>query len=77
MPDGKSIVEVILRLGPEASRDSIDSLKTSIHENDGKLELENGASAKLINVTVLLPGKQTIKFYARGKQTFILVGMWL
>ncbi|XP_022780748.1 uncharacterized protein LOC111321985 isoform X2 [Stylophora pistillata] len=56
LPDGKSIVEVILRLGPEASPDAIDSLKTSIHENDGELELQNGASAKLINVTVLLPG---------------------
>ncbi|XP_058959077.2 uncharacterized protein [Pocillopora verrucosa] len=56
LPDGKSIVEVILRLGPEASPDSIDSLKTSINENDGELELENGVSAKLINVTILLPG---------------------
>lgn len=52
-----SRVEVILRLGPEASSDSIQSLQISNKENDGELELSNGASAKLISVETLKPGK--------------------
>ena len=58
MPNGVSHVQVILRLGPEASSDSIQSLQTSIKENDGELELSNGASAKLISVEILKPGKR-------------------
>ena len=57
MPSGVSHVEVILRLGPGASSDSIQSLQISIKENDGELELSNGASAKLISVETLKPGK--------------------
>ena len=57
MPNGVSHVEVILRLGPEASSDSIQSLQISIKENGGELELSNGASAKLISVETLKPGK--------------------
>ena len=57
MPNGVSRVEVILRLGPEASSDSIQSLQISIKENGGELELSNGASAKLISVETLKPGK--------------------
>jgi len=57
MPNGSSHVEVILRLGPEASSDSIQSLQISIKENDGELELSNGASAKLLSVETLRPGK--------------------
>jgi len=56
MPNGLSVVEVILRLGPEAGSDYINSLQTSIKGNDGELELSNGASAKLISVEILSPG---------------------
>ena len=42
LPAGVSYVEVILRLGPDASSDSIQSLQISIKENDGELELLNG-----------------------------------
>ena len=56
MPNGLSIVEVILKLGPEAGSDTISSLQTSIKENDGELELSNGASAKLVSVKTLNPG---------------------
>lgn len=56
LPNGVSRVEVILRLGPEAGSDSIQSLQISIKENDGELELSNGASAKLISVETLKPG---------------------
>ena len=51
-------VEVILRLGVEASADSIQSLQISIKENDGELELSNRASAKLTSVETLKPGKR-------------------
>ena len=56
MPNGLSHVEVILRLGPEDSSDSVGALQISIKENDGELELSNGASAKLISVEILRPG---------------------
>ncbi|KAL9984866.1 hypothetical protein ACROYT_G007207 [Oculina patagonica] len=56
MPNGVSHVEVIIRLGPNDSSDTIGSLQTSIKENDGELELSNGASAKLISVEILPPG---------------------
>ena len=39
LSDSVSYVEVILRLGPDASSDSIQSLQISIKENDGELEL--------------------------------------
>ena len=56
LPNGLSIVEVLLRLGPEAGSDSINSLQTSIKQNDGELELSNGASARLISVEIVPPG---------------------
>ena len=57
MPNGLSFVEVIVKLGPEAGvTDSISSLQTSIKQNDGELQLSNGASAKLISVGILTPG---------------------
>ena len=69
MPNGKSTVQVTLRLGPGDSPDSIESLKTSIKENDGELELENGASAKLVSATILMPGMPHKKFYSQGNST--------
>ncbi|CAH3036690.1 unnamed protein product, partial [Porites evermanni] len=57
MPNGLSFVEVVVKLGPEAGvTDSISSLQTSIKQNDGELQLSNGASAKLISVGILTPG---------------------
>lgn len=56
LPNGTSVVEVIIRLGPEAGSDSISSLQTSIKGNDGELELSNGASARLVSVEILTPG---------------------
>jgi len=56
--DSVSYVEVILRLGPDASSDSIQSLQISIKENDGELELSNGAFAKLNSVEILKAGKR-------------------
>lgn len=79
MPNGLSIVEVILRLGPEAGSDSINSLQTSIKENDGELELSNGASAKLISVEILSPGMHIVhcKQLNDGLQTNLLNSIFL
>ena len=60
LPNGLSIVEVLLRLGPEAGSDSINSLQTSIKENDGELELLNGASARLVSVEIVPPGMYNV-----------------
>ena len=60
LPNGISIVEVLLRLGPEAGSDSINSLQTSIKENDGELELSNGASARLVSVEIVPPGMYNV-----------------
>ena len=60
LPNGLSIVEVLLRLGPEAGSDSINSLQTSIKQNDGELELSNGASARLISVEIVPPGMYNV-----------------
>ena len=57
MPGGLSTVEVIFKLGPEAGSDAVSSLQASIKQNDGELELSNGASAKLVSVQILHPGK--------------------
>ena len=69
MPNGLSHVEVILRLGPEDSSDSIWSLQASIKENDGELELSNGASAKLISVEILRPGMRNVRILSLYKGT--------
>lgn len=69
MPNGLSHVEVILRLGPEDSSDSIWSLQASIKENDGELELSNGASAKLISVEILRPGMLNVSILSLYKGT--------
>ena len=58
MRNGVSHVQVILRLGAEASSDSMHSLQVSIKENNGELELFNGACAELIFVEILKQGKQ-------------------
>ena len=57
LPNGLSHVEVTLRLGPADDASVIGSLQTSIKENDGELEMSNGASAKLVSVEILRPGK--------------------
>ena len=58
MPNGKSNVEVILRLGPGVSSESIHALRSRMKENDGELELSNRATARLTAVEIVRPGMQ-------------------
>lgn len=56
MPNGKSNVEVILKLGPGVSSEPIHALRNKMKDNDGELELPNGATARLTAIEIVRPG---------------------
>ena len=56
-PDGKSVVEVILKLGPGVGSEPIHALRKIMKEKvGGAIVLANGASAKLTDVDIVRPG---------------------
>ena len=63
MPNGESNVEVILRLGPGVSSESIHALRNKLKKNDGELELSNRATVRLTAIEIVKPGKLTHGIY--------------
>ena len=56
MPIGKSHVEVILRLGPGVTSESIYGLQNKMKENNGELVLPNRAKVRLAAIETVMPG---------------------
>jgi len=63
MSNGESNVEVILRLGPGVSSESIHVLRNKMKENGGELELSNRATLRLTAIEIVKPGKITHGVY--------------
>ena len=56
MPNGKSQVEVTLKVGPGVDSNAISAQQNGIKVNGGELKLSNGASASLVSTKILSSG---------------------